>query len=64
VLSVDAFVFSVDDVFSYRVVDLLGMSPAVLFTLDVVSNLFAVVRGFAGEDAEADLKELSIFFFL
>jgi hypothetical protein len=39
------------------------MSPAVLFTLDVVSNLFAVVRGFAGEDAEADLKKIVNIFF-
>lgn len=56
-LSVDAFVFSVEDVFSYRVVDRRGMRPAVLFTLEVVSNLFAVVRGFAGEDADAEAKE-------
>lgn len=53
VLSVDAFVFSFDDVFSYKVVDLRGIRPAVRFTLDVVSNLLTAARGFAGDDDEA-----------
>lgn len=50
VLSVDAFVFSFDDVFSYKVVDLRGISPAVLFPLEAVSNLLIAVRGFAGDE--------------
>lgn len=49
VLSVDAFVFSVDEVFSYKVVDLRGISPAVRLPLVALSNLLIVVRGFAGD---------------
>lgn len=49
-LSVDAFVFSFDDVFSYKVVDLRGISPAVRLPLEAVSNLLIAVRGFAGDD--------------
>jgi len=53
VLSVDTFVFSVDDVFSYKVVDRLGISPpagpTVRFPLLAASYLLAAVRGFAGD---------------
>lgn len=51
-LSVETFVFSEDDVFSYNVVERLGMSPpagpTVRFPLDAASYL-RVVRGFAGD---------------
>jgi hypothetical protein len=54
VLSVDdAFVFSVDEVFSYKVVDLRGISPAVRLLLEFPSNLLIVVRGFAGDVKDA-----------
>lgn len=57
-LSVDAFVFSVDEVFSYNVVDLRGMRPTVRLPLGAESNLLATDRGFAGDD---EAKTLSYF---
>lgn len=54
VLSEDAFVFSEEEVFSYSVVDLRGIRPAVRFVAVVPSNLFVVPRGLAGEDKDAE----------
>lgn len=62
--SVVAFVFSVEDVFSYNVVDLLGIMPPALgptVRLPLLgSNLpvaVLVVRGFAGLEIDAVLEE-------
>lgn len=64
-LSVDEFVFSVDDVFSYNVVERRGMRPAVRVPLDVASNLVIAARGFAGDvdDAKRQSFRHSIEFF-
>lgn len=56
VLSVPAIVFSVDEVFSYSVVDLRGISPAVLLAPDEASNLFIADRGLAGDDAFKEIQ--------
>lgn len=57
VFSDDTFVFSEDDVFSYKVVDLRGMRPAVRLLFVVVpSNLLIAARGLAGEDKDAKIE--------
>lgn len=58
VLSVDELVFSVDDVFSYSVVDRRGMRPTVRVPLDVASNLVIAARGLAGDVEAAENKTL------
>lgn len=58
VLSVDEFVFSVDEVFSYSVVDRRGMRPTVRVPLDVASNLVIAARGLAGDVDDAKAKSI------
>lgn len=60
-LSEDAFVFSEEEVFSYSVVDLRGIRPAVRLVAVVPSNLFVVPRGLAGEDKEAGKFNVLIY---
>ena len=56
-LSVETLVFSVDDVFSYKVVERRGISPpagpTVRFPVDAESYFVAVERGFTGDVADA-----------